>query len=91
MCNTGYEMLNEPYMKYILLIMKNIFNLKRKTYPLRFFHLAKNDSPFMSVGSKNLFIDKGNCKESLCGTLPYVKLTIKSGKPEKKKKKFHYH
>lgn len=44
-------------------------NRKYFTYPPRFFHLAKNDSPFISVGSKNLLIVNGNFIVIFCGTL----------------------
>lgn len=39
---------------------------KVDAYPPKFFHRAKNDSPFISVGSKNLFIVSGNLTLSFC-------------------------
>ena len=45
----------------------------------RFFHLAKNDSPFMSVGSKNLLMDSGSRRVRRWGTDPYVNDKLISG------------
>ena len=38
-----------------------------KTHPPRFFHRAKNDSPFISVGSKNLLSVNGSLMMNFCG------------------------
>lgn len=45
-----------------------------ETYPPRFFQRAKKDSPFISVGSKNLFIVNGSFIVIICGTLLYKKV-----------------
>ena len=46
---------------------------------LRFFHLAKKASPFISVGSINLLTDIGIFKGSLWGRPLLVKETLRSG------------
>lgn len=51
------------------------FEVKESTYFPRFFHLAKNDSPFISVGSKNLFIVSGSLIVIFWGMLLQIKLT----------------
>lgn len=43
---------------------------KADTYALRFFHRLKKDSPFMSVGSKNLLQERGKRRAKRWGTLP---------------------
>lgn len=58
----------------------------RYTYLPKFFHRAKNDSPFISVGSKNLFIVNGNLTNSFCGELLYIKETATLGVSEEKQK-----
>lgn len=42
------------------------------TYPPKFFHLAKNDSLFISVGSKNLLIVRGILRFIFCCTPLYL-------------------
>lgn len=42
-----------------------------KIYPPRFFHRAKNDSPFISVGSKNLLTVNGSLMIKFCGVPLY--------------------
>lgn len=42
-----------------------------ETYPPRFFHRAKNDSPFISVGSKNLLTVNGSLMIKFCGVPLY--------------------
>lgn len=41
------------------------------TYPPKFFHRVKKDSPFISVGSKNLFKVSGNLTLTFCWTPLY--------------------
>jgi len=55
-----------------------------RTYPPRFFHLAKNDSPFISVGSKNLLIVRGSLMVNFWGTLLYINVMIMLGASRKK-------
>jgi hypothetical protein len=45
---------------------------------LKFFHLAKNASPFISVGSMNLLSEMGTFNDSLCGCPLMLKLTLMS-------------
>lgn len=56
------------------------------TYLPRFFHRAKNDSPFISVGSKNLLIVRGSLMVNFWGTLLYINVMIMLGVSRKKKK-----
>jgi hypothetical protein len=42
-------------------------NYHAPTHPPRFFHRAKNDSPFISVGSKNLLTVNGSLMMKFCG------------------------
>ena len=46
---------------------------------LKFFHLEKNASPFISVGSINLLTEMGSLMLSFCCRPPMVKLKIKRG------------
>ena len=50
---------------------------------LRFFHLVKKASPFISVGSMNLFTLAGILRLIFCGRPLTVKLTVRSGWVEK--------
>lgn len=47
--------------------MTTIYDLNILTNPPKFFHLAKNDSEFISVGSKNLFKVNGSLIVKFCG------------------------
>ena len=51
----------------------------RPTYMLRFFHLAKKASAFISVGSMNLFMEMGIFSGILWGFPLQVKTTLRSG------------
>jgi hypothetical protein len=57
------------------------------TYPPRFFHRAKNDSPFISVGSKNLLTVRGSLMVNFWGTLLYINVRIMLGASRSKNKK----
>jgi hypothetical protein len=57
------------------------------TYLPRFFHRAKNDSPFISVGSKNLLIVRGSLMVNFWGTLLYINVKIMLGASGSKKEK----
>lgn len=48
-----------------------ILKTKCQTNPPKFFHRVKNDSPFISVGSKNLFNVSGNLTLNFCCTPLY--------------------
>lgn len=48
-----------------------ILSKQQSTHPPKFFHLVKNDSPFISVGSKNLFKVSGSLTFTFCCTPLY--------------------
>jgi hypothetical protein len=54
------------------------------THPPKFFHRAKNDSPFISVGSKKLLIVRGSLMVNFWGTLLYINVMIMLGASENK-------
>lgn len=56
-------------------------------YLPRFFHRAKKDSLFISVGSKNLFKVTGSFTETFCGTPLYTNETFITGVSKTK----HFH
>lgn len=62
--------------------MSIIFN-----YLPRFFHRAKKDSLFISVGSKNLFNVTGSLTGTFCGTPLYTNVTLITGVSKTKSKK----
>lgn len=54
-------------------LMSEIPPKQLSSYPPRFLHRAKNDSAFISVGSKNLFTVKGRFTVSFCGAPPFTR------------------
>lgn len=56
-------------------------------YLPRFFHRAKKDSLFISVGSKNLFKVTGSLTETFCSTPLYTNDTFITGVSKSSKNK----
>lgn len=61
--------LKRQCLQFISIFLSKFFN---NYYPPKFFHLAKNDSLFISVGSKNLLMVNGNLTLNFCCTPLYL-------------------
>lgn len=64
------------------------WNRTNVAYPPRFFHREKNDSPFISVGSKNLFKVSGSLTLNFCWTPLYRNDMSSEGVSGKNKNNF---
>jgi len=87
-----YIMVSSTYLviQYAYIFISHVMLRHVCTYPPRFFHRAKNDSPFISVGSKNLLIVRGNLMVNFWGTLLYINVMIMLGASRRGGKKTYF-